>query len=238
MALWYQKKIMAYDHGLFVRSVFRTLKSKRILEIGPGRGDFLKWAQDRGALVKGWERAPQAVRFLINRGLAAESVVLEDTQNWPDPEDPWDLIIGFHVLEHLVDPTEVVAALLSRMAANGILIFQLPRADSYQARIFGKHWFGLEVPRHVSIPTYLGIERWRTNLNLDKIGEKHFSLRDNASAMLLSLFSSLEPNRQDNCGLNLLGYFFGVWLFQPLAWVEAKMAKGGTIMLALRLKKY
>ena len=76
LALWYQQKVLAWDQGLFLRQVLDTVEGKRILEIGPPRGDLLVWARAQGAIVTGWERSCRAVSFLRSKRLEAESVIL------------------------------------------------------------------------------------------------------------------------------------------------------------------
>ena len=92
----------------------------------------------QAAIVTGWERSCRAVSFLRSKRLEAESVILEDFSHWPNSGETWDVIAGFHVLEHLVEPVKVVASLLSRLVPEGLLIFQVPRINSWQARIFGR----------------------------------------------------------------------------------------------------
>lgn len=236
LALWYQQKIVSWDQGLFLCRVLDTLEGKRILEIGPGRGDFLVWAKAQGAIASGWERSHKAVSSLKAKGLKAESVILEDTSHWPNSGATWDVIVGFHVLEHLVEPVKIVASLLSRLAPDGLLLFQVPRIDSWQAIMLGQHWYGLEVPRHVSIPSMKGLKQWSALLNLELEDWKHFSLRDNAFCILASLFPSVIPHRAEFGGLRLIGLLVGTWLLQPLAFLEALTGRGGTVMMAFRRK--
>ena len=168
LALWYQQQILSLNQGWFVRHVSGPLQGKRVLEIGPGRGDFLRWAKAQGAEAAGWERSPQAVAYLRSLGLAAEAVVLEDRSQWPQPSEKWDIIAGFHVLEHLTDPLQVIAGLLSHLAPQGRFIIQVPRIDSWQAQLLGDRWAGLDVPRHVSLPTLQGLKRLAARLDLQE----------------------------------------------------------------------
>lgn len=234
LALWYQRQILSLDQGRFVRQVSGPLRGKRILEIGPGRGDFLCWAQAQGAEVAGWERSPQVVAYLRSLGLAAEAVVLEDLAQWPQPTEKWEVIAGFHVLEHLTDPFHVVAGLLAHLAPHGRLIIQVPRIDSWQAQLLGDRWAGLEVPRHVSLPTLQGLKSLAFRLNLQEQARRHFSLRDNAFNLIWSLFPALNPHRLGPGGLKLAMMFLGTWSLQPLALLEALAGKGATIMMAFQ----
>ena len=236
LALWYQRKILSLDQGLFMRRILGSLEGKKMLELGPGRGDFLVWARSQGAKVMGWERSPRAVSFLKSKGIRAEAVILEDLSHWPGSGETWDIIAGFHVLEHLVEPVRIVAGLLSHLAPNGLLVFQLPRIDSWQANIFGRQWFALEVPRHVSIPSIKGLKQWASLLNLELVDLKHFSLRDNAFCIVASLFPNLIPHRPGFGGLEMMLLLVGTWCFQPLAFIEALTGRGGTVMMAFQKK--
>ncbi|MEW6440401.1 MAG: class I SAM-dependent methyltransferase [bacterium] len=237
LAIWYQRLILAWDHGRFLRQELGQIKGKRLLEIGPGRGDFLRWAKAQGAEVMGWERSPQAVALLHSHGLAAESVVLEEVSQWPAPTRAWDVIVGFHVLEHLVSPAEVVAALLPRLAPQGVLVLQVPRIDSFQSRLFGRRWVGLDPPRHVTVPSLKGLRKLASHLNLEETGTKQFSLRDNAFHILVSLLPSIDPHRPGCGGLKLVWLLIGSWCLQPLAILEAFAGRGGTVMMAFRKTK-
>jgi SAM-dependent methyltransferase len=234
LALWYQQQILSLDQGWFVRQVSGPLQGKRILEIGPGRGDFLCWAKAQGAEVAGWERSPQVVAYLRSLGLAAEAVVLEDLSQWPKATEKWDVIAGFHVLEHLTDPLQVVAGLLSHLAPHGLFIIQVPRIDSLQAQLLGDRWAGLDVPRHVSLPTLKGLKRLASRLDLQKLDCRHFSLRDNAFHIMMSLFPYLDPHRIGIGKLELVMMFLGTWCLQPLAVLEALAGKGATVMMAFQ----
>ena len=236
LALWYQKKMVAIDQGRFARSAVGSLRGKRVLEIGPGRGDFLQWAKDQGADVEGWERAPQAVSCLRRQGLTAKVMVLEDVPGWPKSKEHFDLIVGFHVLEHLGDPLGIVSALAEYLAPNGAMVFQLPRADSWQAEFLGKRWIGFDPPRHITVPTLKGINYFITRLGFEDSHYKNFSLRDNASIIVSSLLPSLGPHRPEFAGFRVVGHLLGVWLLQPLALIEALAGKGGTIYFCLRRK--
>ena len=234
LALWYQQKILSWDQEQFLRRILYNLEGKRILEIGPGRGDFLAWAREQGATVTGWERSPRAVSFLISKGFNAETVILEDLSHWPKTGETWDVIAGFHVLEHLIEPVKVVAGLLARLEPDGLCIFQVPRLDSWQARILRNRWIGLDPPRHVSIPSLKGLRRWATQLEIEERGCKHFSLRDNSFHIVASLFPSLDPHRPGFGGLKMMELLLGTWLLQPLAFFEALAGRGGTVTMAFQ----
>lgn len=61
----------------------------------------------------------------------------------------FDVIILFHVLEHLNAPMELLSRCARPLRRGGTLIIAVPNARSWQARLFGPMWFHLDVPRHL-----------------------------------------------------------------------------------------
>jgi SAM-dependent methyltransferase len=60
-----------------------------------------------------------------------------------------DLVIMFHVLEHLADPVAALQAVARRVKPGGTLILGIPNIASWQARVVGPAWMHLDAPRHL-----------------------------------------------------------------------------------------
>jgi 2-polyprenyl-3-methyl-5-hydroxy-6-metoxy-1,4-benzoquinol methylase len=75
------------------------------------------------------------------------------------PDEYFDLVTMWHVLEHLHDPrsTLVEAARVAR--PGGTLLLGLPDPESLEARLFGPHWAGWDFPRHLHILSQSVIRR-------------------------------------------------------------------------------
>jgi SAM-dependent methyltransferase len=63
--------------------------------------------------------------------------------------ESFDVITCFDVLEHLYDPSRVMARLSEWLKPGGIFYVLVPNIDSAEARVFGSYWHGLELPRHL-----------------------------------------------------------------------------------------
>jgi SAM-dependent methyltransferase len=63
--------------------------------------------------------------------------------------ETFDLIILFHVLEHLKDPRAILRECANLLRPGGTLVVSVPNSESWQARIFSEFWFHLDVPRHL-----------------------------------------------------------------------------------------
>ncbi len=120
-------------------------KTGRALEVGCGAGWMLRSLRDRGWQVAGSERSTDGAR---------EAVVTNQIPVFVGDVDAvapslCDLVILFQVLEHLNDPLDAVRKSALLLKPGGLLVVAVPNAASWQARAFGRHWFHLDVPRHL-----------------------------------------------------------------------------------------
>jgi SAM-dependent methyltransferase len=60
-------------------------------------------------------------------------------------------IVLRHVIEHLRDPHAVLRRLAGALAPGGVLYVATPDSTAWAARVFGRRWWGYEVPRHLVI---------------------------------------------------------------------------------------
>ncbi len=119
----------------------RTAPRGRLLDVGCGDGSFLRAARDCGWQVTGTEMSPEAAReagFDIGETLAGIA-----------DRGPFDCVTMWHSLEHLVDLRGFLPELVELIAPGGRLLVAVPDAGGLQARIFGRRWFHLDVPRHL-----------------------------------------------------------------------------------------
>jgi SAM-dependent methyltransferase len=140
----------------------------QILDVGSGAGRLVAELHDNG-LVGAIGYDPYA---------APGPLVVTD---WPS--GPFDVVMFNHSLEHLERPVEALryAADLLRSSRSTIVI-RLPLADSRAAAVRGASWMGLDPPRHMWVPSDIGLRRladqagmsitksWR-NEALDEVGD-------------------------------------------------------------------
>lgn len=109
------------------RAVGRGRRGLKILEIGFGNGVFLGWARAQQHAVVGTEIDKTLVLLAHQAGFGAANSVDELATH-----GPWDLIIGFDVLEHV--PPEAIAeflrGLLRHLAPQGRMLFRFPNGES------------------------------------------------------------------------------------------------------------
>lgn len=70
----------------------------------------------------------------------------------------YDIVSMNHVLEHVLDPVEVVRRAYAILRPGGWLIGQLPTNSAWEAR-FGAAWAGYHYPRHLQVFSRRGLSR-------------------------------------------------------------------------------
>lgn len=130
------------------RKVLSEFKTKgALLDLGCSSGAFLSTFKDGSWDLYGVEIDPtQAARA---RQLTKAQIFTGDLFDAPFQPESFDAVTGFHVLEHFDRPQERMARIFEWLKPGGILYLGLPNVASWEARVFGTYWFGLELPRHL-----------------------------------------------------------------------------------------
>lgn len=196
-------------------------KTKRLLDFGAGKGQFLVEAKESGWTGIGIETAKERADFA--REKYGVEVIQEFYSEGKVREGNYDLITLNHVLEHLPDPIGLLKALLdSNLSKNGLVYIEVPRADSWQAKIAGKNWMHWDIPKHLTHWTEAGLEKELNRIGYKKVAERSFSIHLGVLGMLQALMSQL--GFKGNLILNLkrkktLGLLLGIGVLLPFAWI-------------------
>lgn len=119
----------------------------RILEIGCGRGLLLNVLSRLGHECHGTERSGLAAkRAQTTVGVKVYTAPLDHCNL---EKESFDLVILWHVLEHLENPGQTLAQVFELLRAGGMLVLEVPNLSSLQSRLTGKHWFHLDIERHL-----------------------------------------------------------------------------------------
>ncbi len=103
--------------------------SSRILEIGFGTGDFLDWAAKHGHRTAGIEIIPSLVDQVRAKG---HDVSLGTIVDYRGPGATFDLIVAFHVFEHLdrEELLDTLDAAYHHLRPGGEILIEVPNAAS------------------------------------------------------------------------------------------------------------
>lgn len=115
-----------------------------LLDVGCGDGTFLLKAKSDGWNSVGTEMNPANAR---NEGLEVFETLTEVKEKYG--ENSFSAATMWHTLEHFKNPREVLQGVFELLAPEGVLIVAVPDGGGFQARMFGKYWLHLDVPRHL-----------------------------------------------------------------------------------------
>ena len=118
----------------------------RLLEIGCASGMFLHNMAQKGWDVKGVEFSRSSADYAIKLGYDVYCGALESA---PEPSEPFDLFVGWMVLEHLHDPVACLTNMRRWAKPNSKLVLSIPNANSYEFSIFKQNWYALQLPNHL-----------------------------------------------------------------------------------------
>jgi len=120
-------------------------KNEKILDVGSGAGQFLYEMKKLGLKVYGVE--PGEFNEKENEKLNIEK---SDLIGAKFKGEFFELITMNHVLEHITNPRETLKEIHRILRRKGIFIVGVPNYNSLAYKMFGKNWYQLDVPRHLS----------------------------------------------------------------------------------------
>ncbi|GAB4280997.1 MAG: hypothetical protein Kow0068_05440 [Marinilabiliales bacterium] len=143
-------------------------KTNKILDIGCGIGYFLEEAKKRGWDVYGTEISEKAIEICKQKGVKMYKGKIENVNL---PENTFDVITSFEVLEHINYPQEDVKKKKLLLRQGGVFYFTTPNFNSVERFLLGSKYNVICYPEHLSYYTPKTI-----NLLMLKFGLKKLNL--------------------------------------------------------------
>src|SRR6202453_4389979 len=131
-----------------VKMISRHKSGGKLLDIGCSSGGFLSTMKNPAWNLYGIEMEESTAQRA--RAATAATAFVGDAVEAPFLPNSFDVITCFDVLEHVYSPRQFLTKVREWLKPGGIFYSMMPNIDSWEARLFGTHWFGLELPRHLS----------------------------------------------------------------------------------------
>lgn len=119
--------------------------SGRLLDVGCNEGRGLDFYQKHGFLAEGLELNSKAADIARGRGFTVYGTTLEGFES----DIKYDVIVLSNVLEHSLNPSEMLQYIHRLLNAQGQLWVSCPNSRSWLRSIFGRYWINWHVPFHV-----------------------------------------------------------------------------------------
>jgi len=204
-----------------------------MLEIGCASGAFLSRQQELGWRVAGIEFSEVAAANARKAGFDVRTGALEDAS---EPDEKFDLIVGWMVLEHLHDPVGSLKKLRNWTNRGGWLVLSLPDASPRWFSWFRDANYDLHLPNHLYHFTPQTLEKMVSlgGWHLDRVF--HHRL---LSSLLGSLGNKMEDSGLAGAPVRWLKTFPDRathlhYLFYPLAIVLAALGQTGRMTVWAR----
>lgn len=141
-------KVYQYIKHINIKSKLNLIyaysqKNKKLLDVGTGTGDFLVAAKKRGWDILGVEPNKNA----SDKAATKKINVLPNLESVP--QQKFNVITLWHVLEHLPDLNSQITNLAELLDNDGTLIIAVPNYKSLDAKYYKEHWAAYDVPRHL-----------------------------------------------------------------------------------------
>jgi 2-polyprenyl-3-methyl-5-hydroxy-6-metoxy-1,4-benzoquinol methylase len=140
-------KIRKFTHKKKYRLVNKYSDPGNILDIGCASGELLNLFKVNNWKSYGIEPNEKARNFAKETfGLDVKS---EDELK-KFPTGIFDVIMMWHVLEHVYPLNDRILDLKRLLKPGGTIFIAVPNCNSYDAKYYGKFWAAYDVPRHFS----------------------------------------------------------------------------------------
>jgi SAM-dependent methyltransferase len=153
------------------------------------------------------------------------------------PEDTFDLVVAWMVVEHLHNPLEALKRIANVLKKSGIFAFSVPNAGSWEFKLFKGYWRGLHLPNHLYHFTIQSLRLLlkKAGLQMERIifqkcmrnvmASLGFVLRESWGETMLSRALIRYPEE---------GRWYTQMLLMPLCSLEAVLKQSGRITIWAR----
>jgi SAM-dependent methyltransferase len=174
------------NHGGVARLLVRSRARSRarlygnLIKTRPGRlfdvgtGDCRHFDELREFIdleCAGVEIQPDVAAKGRDRGYDVLEGALE-TVDLSDHLGRYDVVSMNHVIEHVVDPSTMLARSYELLVPGGHVVGQLPTVSSWEKGLFGRNWGGYHYPRHLQLPSRSGFASL-----LERVGFSQVTIR-------------------------------------------------------------
>jgi len=166
---FWKKKIKKIKHNFF------NNKDIKILDYGCGNGELVKFLSKNYEII-GYDphgSFKKNDKYLFND---INKII----------HFKYDLIILSHTLEHIVNFEEEFKNLTNLLNKNGLVLFEIPTLNCSEFKIYKKHFFHLDLPRHIN---------FFNKKNIELIFNKYLFTKieiNNGITLLLAPFSPIK----------------------------------------------
>ncbi len=177
--------------GLRGRKINRMLPERgELLDFGSGAGHFCDAMRDAGWNVIDIDPFSPKSSYSHKATIRNGDEVLLDY-----PDNHFDVITLWYVIEHLRNPGFVLTELFRVLKPGGAILLSTQDFDSVQAKYFGADWLFLDPPRHLFQFSSTTLCRMAEDIGYKKIDVDWASIELGPFTILQSIMNKILGNR-------------------------------------------
>ena len=119
-------------------------KTKNLLDIGAGQGEFASFMRD-----KGWSVVTQDTNIDINQKDYAHHYNFVKDLKQINESESFNVITLWHSLEHIHNVKDLFHQINRLLSREGFLLIAVPNLQAPERKSFGIKWAAFDVPRHL-----------------------------------------------------------------------------------------
>ena len=224
---------LAADGDVSFHGVAAARPGVRLLDYGCNEGRGLALYRANGFAVEGLEPNRVVAEQARARGFTVHNADLAEFR----PREPYGVVVLSNVLEHALDPGEMLAQVGRLLAPGGEAWVSCPNGESWLRRLFGRAWINWHVPFHVVHFSRATLER--------ALDESGFAVTDArqatpalwvAQSAIAALFARPgRPTRQMRSPFLVIGLMLlARGLCFPLLWLANRLGRGDCLVYRAR----
>lgn len=205
----------------------------RLIDIGCNEGRGLERYCASGFEVEGQEPNPVAAASARSRGFTVASAPLADFT----PAAPFDVAVLSNVLEHALDPRDMLVQVHRILGPDGELWLSLPNARSALRSLFGAHWINWHVPYHITHFTTPALRCLLTDVGFEALSFRNATpslwVAQSVIATASSRPATLNLNLRKAWLVGALMLIIRCFLF-PFLWLLDAVGRGDCLIVRAR----
>jgi len=165
-------------------------KTVSVLDIGCGRALLLEEFNKLGTDCLGIERSEfpgtKSQNVDVHVGALGDAALSGKS---------FDIIVIWHVLEHITELGAILEELPRHLNPGGLLVVSVPNYSSWQSRFFRKNWFHLDIPRHVTHFEKQWLQQTLQSMGMELISQNTFTASQNIYGFIQSSLNWIMPRK-------------------------------------------
>ncbi len=232
---WRETLLMSPLYRLFLQldgdvSFHLEEGSGRLLDVGCNEGRGLVLYRRNGFKPEGLELNSRAAEVARSRGF----MVYESDIAALQPSLPFERIVLSNVLEHALDPKEMLGHIKRLLVPGGEVWISLPNRRSALRSLFGRHWVNWHLPFHIVHFDSSTLRRVLGETGFTVVEERQVTPALWVALSLIAALFPRKPKMQRVAPLvaGLMGVARG--LLFPLLWAANRAGSGDCLVVKAR----